>query len=101
MFGDPNTKLPTVTCVEVPEGVDEAALRSTLLSNFGVEIAAAFGPLVGKVWRIGNMGYSSRKENVLLTLAALESSLLVNHAQINKGEGVLAAMDYYNKEKST
>ena len=96
IFGNPDTKLPTVTCVEVPKGVDEAALRSTLLSNFGVEIAAAFGPLVGKVWRIGNMGYSSRKENVLLTLAALEASLLVNDAPINKGEGVLAAMKVYN-----
>lgn len=97
IFGDPATKLPTVTCIEVPEGVDEAALRSTLLSNFGVEIAGSFGSLEGKAWRIGNMGYSSRKENVLLTLAALEASLLVNGAQINKGEGVLAAMKVYNE----
>ena len=98
IFGNPDTKLPTVTCVEVPDGVDEAALRSTLLSNFGVEIAAAFGPLVGKVWRIGNMGYSSRKENVLLTLAALEASLLVNDVSINKSKGVLAAMKVYNEK---
>lgn len=97
IFGNPKSKLPTVTCVNVPEGVDEAALRSTLLENFGVEIASSFGPLVGKAWRIGNMGYSSRKENVLLTLAALEASLLINGAKINKGEGVLAAMSIYSK----
>lgn len=95
IFGNPETKLPTVTCVEVPEGVDEAAVRSTLLTNFGVEIAGSFGPLVGKAWRVGNIGYSSRKENVLLTLAALEASLLVNNAQITVGKGVLAAMDVY------
>ncbi|MEG0553078.1 MAG: alanine--glyoxylate aminotransferase family protein, partial [Carnobacterium sp.] len=92
IFGNPDTKLPPNTCVEVPEGVDEAAFRSILLSNLGVKIAAAFGPLAGKVWRIGNMCYSSRKEIVLLALAALEASLLFNDVQINKGEGVLAAM---------
>ncbi|MCY7743860.1 alanine--glyoxylate aminotransferase family protein, partial [Bacillus licheniformis] len=47
-----------------------------MLDDFGVEIASSFGPLAGKIWRIGTMGYSCRKENVLFTLAALEAVLI-------------------------
>ncbi len=65
-------RLPTLTTPRVPEGVDEAAVRRRLLQTFNIEIAGGFGPLKGKIWRIGLMGFSSRRENVLLLLAALK-----------------------------
>jgi len=97
IFGDRTTKMPTVTPILIPEGVDGDAVRNTLLNDFGVEIASSFGPLQGKVWRIGNMGFSSRKENVLHVLAAFEAALLFHGATINRGEAVLAALREYNQ----
>lgn len=98
IFGDRTTKMPTVTPILIPEGVDGDAVRNTLLNDFGVEIASSFGPLQGKVWRIGNMGFSSRKENVLHVLAAFEAALLFHRADINRGEAVLAALREYNQK---
>ncbi len=68
-------RLPSLTTVKIPEGVDEAAVRSTLLNRYNIEIAGGLGELKGKVWRVGLMGYSSRQENVLALLAALEMAL--------------------------
>lgn len=98
IFGNRTTKMPTVTPILIPEGVDGDAVRNTLLHDFGVEIASSFGPLQGKVWRIGNMGFSSRKENVLHVLAAFEAALLFHGADINRGEAVLAALREYNQK---
>jgi alanine-glyoxylate transaminase/serine-glyoxylate transaminase/serine-pyruvate transaminase len=64
-------RLTTLTTPIVPPGVDALEVRQKLLNNYNVEIAGGFGPLAGKIWRIGLMGYSSRPENVLLLLAAL------------------------------
>jgi alanine-glyoxylate transaminase/serine-glyoxylate transaminase/serine-pyruvate transaminase len=52
--------------------VDDAALRARLLQEYNLEIAGGFGPLKGKVWRVGLMGFSSRRENIVLLLGALE-----------------------------
>lgn len=98
IFGDRTTKMPTVTPILIPEGIDGDAVRNTLLNDFGVEIASSFGPLQGRVWRIGNMGFSSRKENVLHVLAAFEAALLFHGADINRGEAVLAALHEYNQK---
>jgi alanine-glyoxylate transaminase/serine-glyoxylate transaminase/serine-pyruvate transaminase len=68
-------RLPTLTTVRVPEGVDEMAVRRRLLQEFNIEIAGGLGELKGKVWRIGLMGHSSRTEHVKLLLAALEEIL--------------------------
>lgn len=68
-------RLPTLTTVRVPEGVDEARVRKSLLEDFNIEIAGGLGELKGKVWRIGLMGYSSTPENVDLLLGALEKIL--------------------------
>lgn len=68
-------RLTTLTTVRIPEGVDDMAVRSRLLSDYNIEISGGLGDLRGKVWRIGLMGYSSREENVLLLLAALERLL--------------------------
>ena len=59
----------------VPEGVDEAAVRTTLLNDFNLEIGAGLGALAGKVWRIGLMGHTAQKENISLCLAALRSTI--------------------------
>jgi alanine-glyoxylate transaminase/serine-glyoxylate transaminase/serine-pyruvate transaminase len=66
-------RLPQLNSVWVPEGVDEAAARTRLLQEFGLEIGAGLGALAGKVWRIGLMGHSSRPANVALCLSALET----------------------------
>lgn len=68
-------RLSTLTTPNVPPGVDALAVRQQLLNDYNLEIAGGFGPLVGKIWRIGLMGYSSRHENVLLLLAALREIL--------------------------
>jgi alanine-glyoxylate transaminase / serine-glyoxylate transaminase / serine-pyruvate transaminase len=74
-FVAPAHRLPTLITVRVPEGVDEAAVRTRLRQDYGIEIGAGLGPLRGQVWRIGLMGYSSRRENVTLLLGALKEIL--------------------------
>lgn len=71
----PQHRLATLTTPCIPEGVDDAAVRGRLLQDFNIEIAGGFGPLKGKVWRVGLMGHSSRRENVTLLLAALRNIL--------------------------
>jgi len=68
-------RLPTLTTVALPSGLDDAGLRRRLLREFNIEIGGGFGPLAGKVWRIGLMGFSSRPENVLTLLGALQEVL--------------------------
>ena len=68
-------RLPTLTTVRIPEGVNGKAVSSQLLNDYNIEIAGGLGELGGKVWRIGLMGYNSRPENVLLLLTALEKVL--------------------------
>jgi alanine-glyoxylate transaminase/serine-glyoxylate transaminase/serine-pyruvate transaminase len=68
-------RLPSLTTVRIPQGIDGNAVRQRLLEEYNIEIAGGLGELKGKVWRIGLMGYSSRRENVALLLAALKASL--------------------------
>ena len=89
--------MPTVTPVYIPEGISGEEVRNTMLNDFSVEIASSFGDLKDKIWRIGNMGYSSRKENVLHVLSALEGSLVYHGAEINVGKAIPAAMSIYHK----
>ncbi|MFJ7848645.1 pyridoxal-phosphate-dependent aminotransferase family protein [Peribacillus sp. NPDC097206] len=95
LFGDGKNKLPCVTCVEIPEGVDGEQVRSMLLNEFSIEIASSFGPLHGKIWRIGTMGFSCRKENILFVLASLEAVLLRQGFEVNRGGALQAALDIY------
>lgn len=64
-------RLPSLTTAHVPKGHDPHNIRARLLNDYNIEIAAGFGALKDQVWRIGLMGYSSRRENVVLLLAAL------------------------------
>ena len=68
---DPERRVPSLTTVRVPDGIDEAAVRARLREEYGIEIGAGLGPLKGRVWRIGLMGHGSQRANVLLLLAAL------------------------------
>jgi alanine-glyoxylate transaminase/serine-glyoxylate transaminase/serine-pyruvate transaminase len=69
-------RLPTLTTPQIPPGVGDAAVRRRLLEDYNIEIAGGFGPLKEKVWRIGLMGFSSRRENVTLLLAALKETIV-------------------------
>jgi alanine-glyoxylate transaminase/serine-glyoxylate transaminase/serine-pyruvate transaminase len=84
-------RLPQLTTVAVPAGVDEARVRAELLQQFNIEIAAGLGPLRGKVWRIGLMGESSRRENVTLVLGALEQILAGAGFELSRGKALAAA----------
>lgn len=95
LYGDSRSKLPVVTCVEIPAGIDGESVRAMLLGEFGIEIASSFGPLRGRIWRIGTMGYSCSKRNVLLTLGALEAALLRHGVRLPAGAALQAAMDRY------
>jgi (S)-ureidoglycine-glyoxylate aminotransferase len=99
LYGDPTCKMPMVTCVQIPEGVDGEAVRAMLLNQFGIEIASSFGPLKGKIWRIGTMGFSCRKKNVLHLLGALEAVLIYFRAPIHASAGVQAALQVYREEE--
>jgi (S)-ureidoglycine---glyoxylate transaminase len=97
LFGKepPERRLPMLTPVIVPDGVDDARVRRMLLEDFGIEIGAAFGPLQGKIWRIGTMGYSARRQNVLVALGALEQVLRREGWPVHGGAAVDAALDHY------
>jgi alanine-glyoxylate transaminase/serine-glyoxylate transaminase/serine-pyruvate transaminase len=94
---NPADRLVTVTGVKVPAGLDDKKVRQQLLDEFNLEIAGGFGPLKGKVWRVGLMGYSSQKNNVLLFLAALEKVLLDQGFHVSAGAGVGAAVRSYQQ----
>ncbi len=72
---EPGARLPMLNAVTVPEGVDEAAVRSALLNDHDIEIGAGLGPLAGRIWRIGLMGHTAREENVSRLLDALKKVL--------------------------
>jgi alanine-glyoxylate transaminase/serine-glyoxylate transaminase/serine-pyruvate transaminase len=87
----PEYRLPQLNLVNIPEGVDDAALRSTLLEEFDLEIGAGLGALAGKAWRIGLMGFASSERNVITCLNALEAVLVRQGAAINPGKALNAA----------
>ena len=95
----PNDKdrLPTVTSVFVPKGVEDLRVRGQLLNEFGIEIAGGIGPLKGKIWRIGLMGYVSQAKHILFFLAALEKVLLDQGLSVSSGAGVGAAIRHYSQ----
>ncbi|PWW38769.1 MULTISPECIES: pyridoxal-phosphate-dependent aminotransferase family protein [Paenibacillus] len=95
LYGDMSSKLPVVTCIEIPDGIDGESVRSMLLNDFSIEIASSFGPLKGTIWRIGTMGFSCQRKNVLHVLGALEAVLLRHRHTLPAGEAVQAALDVY------
>jgi alanine-glyoxylate transaminase/serine-glyoxylate transaminase/serine-pyruvate transaminase len=88
-------QIPQMNAVYVPEGVDEAKVRRTLLEEFSLEIGAGLGPLAGKIWRFGIMGYSCRPDNVMLCLSALGSVLSDLGLPVHVGDAEAAAHNAY------
>lgn len=88
VFGDVAHKMNNVVAVEIPPDVSGDQVRAQLLDDHGIEIGTSFGPLHGRVWRIGTMGYNARSEAVLTTLDALEKVL-------GRDGGVAAAEEVY------
>jgi (S)-ureidoglycine-glyoxylate aminotransferase len=82
-----------IVAVRIPDGVEPDGIRATLLADYGIEIGTSFGPMHGKVWRVGVMGYNARKDAVLTTLAALEQVLRRAGVRVPQGAGVDAALD--------
>jgi alanine-glyoxylate transaminase/serine-glyoxylate transaminase/serine-pyruvate transaminase len=89
-------RLPQLTAVRVPNGIDDARVRSELLRLFNTEIGAGLGPFKGQVWRIGLMGESSRRQNVMLILNALETLLTAQGMELVRGAGLVAADKAYD-----
>jgi alanine-glyoxylate transaminase/serine-glyoxylate transaminase/serine-pyruvate transaminase len=93
----PQHSLTTLNAVHVPEGVDDAKVRSRLLNEYGIEIGAGLGPFKGKAWRIGLMGSSSTRRNVILVLSALEALLGDQGFPLDRGAAVAAASKVYDE----
>ena len=87
-------RLPQLNSVTIPDGVDDAAVRGQLLNEFNLEIGAGLGALAGKVWRIGLMGHSSRAENIILCISALEAVL---GDKVKQGVAIAAAQAVLDK----
>ena len=88
-------RMTNVTGVYIPDGVDGERIRQRMREDFEIEIGTAFGPLKGKIWRIGAMGYNAMKHKVLLTLGALEAVLRAEGVLLPAGEAVEAALKVY------
>lgn len=95
LFGDLSVKMHNVTGVYIPDGMNGEAVRRDLLGYFGVEIGTSFGPLHGKIWRIGNMGYNCRPDAILRTLNALTSVLRRHGYAVPSEDAALAALEIY------
>ena len=89
--------LPQLNMVVIPEGVDDATVRARMLAESGIEIGGGLGSLAGKVWRVGLMGYSSREENVLACLEALESVLAEQDHPGPQGRAEKAARQVFDR----
>ena len=92
---NPADRLPTVTAVTIPAGIDGAKVRSRLLNEFNIEIAGGLAEYKTTIWRVGLMGYSSQRANVLLFLDALERILLDLGMKLPVGAGIAAAASVY------
>jgi len=93
VFGSDEHRMSNVTGIVIPEGVDGERVRTRMREEFEIEIGSAFGPLQGKIWRIGAMGYNARKHKVLITLAALEAVLRAEGFKVRSGDAIDAARE--------
>jgi alanine-glyoxylate transaminase/serine-glyoxylate transaminase/serine-pyruvate transaminase len=95
LFAQSGYQAPMLNSVKIPEGVDDAGVRKYLLTNYGLEIGGGLGPIKGRIWRIGLMGHSCTRENVMLVLASLEEALADQGFHVERGAGVAAAREAY------
>lgn len=95
-FAQEGHRLWQLNAVKVPEGIDDQAVRTRLLRDFNLEISGGFGPVQGKIWRIGVMGYSAQRANIRLLLSALEDILEDFGHPVERGGATSAAQDVYD-----
>ncbi|MEM9843094.1 MAG: alanine--glyoxylate aminotransferase family protein, partial [Pseudomonadota bacterium] len=95
VFTKEQHRMTNVTGVYIPSEVDGEQVRKRMREDFEIEIGTAFGPLQGKIWRIGAMGYNAMKHKVLLTLGALEAVLRSEGFAAPAGDAVEAALEIY------
>jgi len=81
--------------VHIPQDVDGEKVRRALLVDFNIEIGTSFGPLHGRIWRVGTMGYNAREDAVLVTLGALDAILSGEKFKLSRGAAVDAALAVY------
>jgi alanine-glyoxylate transaminase/serine-glyoxylate transaminase/serine-pyruvate transaminase len=91
----PDDRLTTVLSILVPEQVNDARVRAGLLNDFGIEVAGGLGPYAGKMWRVGIMGHSATRENMLAFLSALETVLARENYELAAGTATAAASAVY------
>ncbi len=91
LLADPEYRLNPLTTVRIPDGIDDATVRGSLLRDYDIEIGGGLGEFRGKAWRIGLMGDSARDRNVLALLSALESILNANGYEVGYGSSLSAA----------
>lgn len=96
---NPSDRLPTVTSIKIPQGADDVRVRRQLRDEFGIEIAGGIGPLQGKIWRVGLMGYISQAKHILFFLAALEKVLCDQGFRVPSGAAVGTAISFYSREE--
>lgn len=92
IYGDQANKMSNVTGAYIPAGIEGERVRTAMRENFEIEIGTSFGPLHGKIWRFGAMGYNAMKHKVLLTLGALEACLAAEGFALPHGAAVPAAL---------
>ncbi|HTI02757.1 MAG TPA: alanine--glyoxylate aminotransferase family protein, partial [Acidisoma sp.] len=91
VYGDKAHKMTNVTGVLIPQGIDGEGVRASMLNDHSIEIGSSFGPLHGRIWRIGAMGYNATEAAVTRTLCAFETVLRDQGLKPRKGAGVEAA----------
>jgi (S)-ureidoglycine-glyoxylate aminotransferase len=101
LFGDQSTKMANVVGIEIPDGIDGEQTRALMRDDFQIEIGSSFGPLRGRIWRIGTMGYNCQKHHVLTTLGALEAVLRKQGRAVPSGAAVDAALALYDRGATT
>ena len=90
-----NHRLPMLTTLRIPDGIDDGTVRKRLLQDFGIEIGGGLGIFAGKAWRIGLMGDAANEQNVLLVLNAIEQLLNEFGHSVETGTAVSAASEAY------
>lgn len=90
-------RLPTLNAILIPEGVQDASLRNYLLDKYGIEIGGGLGDFKGKAWRVGLMGESSKRNNVILLLGAIGDALMNQNYNANVGAAIEAALNIYRR----
>jgi alanine-glyoxylate transaminase/serine-glyoxylate transaminase/serine-pyruvate transaminase len=91
LFADPAHRLNPLTTAVIPDGVEDAKVRTSLLEDYNIEISGGLGDTRGRIWRIGLMGDSARDRNVLALLSALEQILNASGYEVAYGSSLAAA----------